>query len=75
MMYVYVYTKSLLTRILCGGELQSPYSQGEAAKAPPADFSAEIYTHPSLRPAATGWHPDVGKVWRGYPNVAVKSTF
>jgi len=47
---------------------------GEAAKAPPADFSAEIYTHPSLRPAAMGWHPDVGKVWRGYPGVAVKHT-
>ena len=44
-------------------------------KAPPTDFSAEIYTHPSLRPGAVGWHPDVGKVWRGYPNVAVKNTY
>jgi len=71
--YLYRYICSIKAEFGSGSAWSVPL--GEAAKAPPADFSAEIYTHPSLRPAATGWHPDVGKVWRGYPNVAVKSTF
>ena len=33
------------------------------------DFGGDIYTHPALRVGARGWHPDVGKVWRGYPGV------
>lgn len=27
----------------------------------------DSYTHPALRRAARGWHPDTGKLWRGYP--------
>ena len=46
----------------------------EATAAPPADFGGAIYTHPALRPAASGWHPDVGKVWKGYPGVCRKNT-
>ena len=70
--YLYKYVVSVKAEFGSGNSWSVPL--GEAAKAPPADFSAEIYTHPSLRPAAMGWHPDVGKVWRGYPGVAVKHT-
>ena len=70
--YLYRYLVSIKREFGSGNSWSVPL--GEAAKAPPADFSAEIYTHPSLRPAAMGWHPDVGKVWRGYPGVAVKHT-
>ena len=70
--YLYKYVVSIKAEFGSGNSWSVPL--GEAAKAPPADFSAEIYTHPSLRPAAMGWHPDVGKVWRGYPGVAVKHT-
>ena len=70
--YLYKYIVSVKAEFGSGNSWSVPL--GEAAKAPPADFSAEIYTHPSLRPAAMGWHPDVGKVWRGYPGVAVKHT-
>jgi hypothetical protein len=45
----------------------------EATAAPPTDFGGEIYTHPALRPAASGWFPDIGKVWRGYPGVTSKN--
>jgi len=44
----------------------------EAMAAPPTDFGGEIYTHAALRPAAEGWHPYIGKVWRGYPGVTAK---
>ena len=71
--YLYRYFVSLRSEFGSGSAWSVPL--GEAAKAPPADFSAEIYTHPSLRPGAMGWHPDVGKVWRGYPGVAGKTTF
>ena len=71
--YLYRYFVSLRSELGSGSAWSVPL--GEAAKAPPADFSAEIYTHPSLRPGAMGWHPDVGKVWRGYPGVAGKTTF
>ena len=71
--YLYRYYVNLRSEFGSGSAWSVPL--GEAAKAPPADFSAEIYTHPSLRPAAMGWHPDVGKVWRGYPGVAGKTTF
>jgi len=45
----------------------------EAMAAPPTDFGGEIYTHAALRPAAEGWYPDIGKVWRGYPGVTAKN--
>ena len=48
---------------------------GETVKAPATDFGGDIYTHPALRVGARGWHPDVGKVWRGYPGVVSKRTF
>ena len=47
---------------------------GETVKSPTTDFGGEIYTHPALRVGARGWHPDVGKVWRGYPGVVSKRT-
>ena len=70
--YLYRYMVSIKAEFGGGNSWSVPL--GLAEKAPPADFSAEIYTHPSLRPSAMGWHPDVGKVWRGYPGVAVKHT-
>lgn len=45
----------------------------EATAAPPTDFGGEIYTHAALRPAAEGWYPDIGKVWKGYPGVTSKN--
>ena len=45
----------------------------EATAAPPTDFGGEIYTHPALRPAASGWFPDIGKIWKGYPGVTSKN--
>ena len=44
----------------------------QAALAPRADFNAETYIHPALKRNSMGWHPEIGKVWRGYPNVTVK---
>jgi len=70
--YLYRYNLSLRKEFGNGSGWSVPL--GEAAKAPPADFTAEIYTHPSLRPAAAGWNPDVGKIWRGYPGVVKKNT-
>ena len=45
-----------------------------AASAPKAAFNAEAYIHPALQRNSMGWHPEFGKVWRGYPNVTVKET-
>ena len=44
----------------------------QAAVAPRVEFNAEIYVHPALKRNSMGWHPEIGKVWRGYPNVTVK---
>lgn len=46
----------------------------QASIAPRAEFNAETYMHPALKRNSMGWHPEIGKVWRGYPNVTVKET-
>ena len=46
----------------------------QAATAPRVEFNAETYIHPALTRHSMGWHPEIGKVWRGYPNVTVKET-
>lgn len=71
--YLYRYIGKIKAEFGSGSAWSVPL--GEASKAPPADFPGEVYTHPSLRRAAHGWHPDVGKVWRGYPGVVGKHTF
>lgn len=71
----YLYTTWQKTVAKFGDARSWSVPLGETVKAPPTDFGGEIYTHPALRVGARGWHPDVGKVWRGYPGVVSKRTF
>jgi hypothetical protein len=56
------------------GDLKWSVPLPEAATAPRVEFNAETYVHPALKRRSVGWHPEIGKVWRGYPNVTVKRT-
>ena len=46
-----------------------------AAVAPRVEFDPVAYRHPALNENSFGWHPDVGKVWRGYKDVTSKRAF
>ena len=71
----YLYTSWQKTVAKFGDARSWSVPLGETVKAPATDFGGDIYTHPALRVGARGWHPDVGKVWRGYPGVVSKRTF
>ena len=47
----------------------------QAAVAPRVEFDPVAYRHPALNENSFGWHPDVGKVWRGYKDVTSKRAF
>jgi len=55
-------------------ELQWVVPLPQASTAPRVEFDAEMYIHPALKRNSIGWHPEISKVWRGYPNVTVKET-
>lgn len=55
-------------------ELQWVVPLPQASTAPRVEFDAEMYVHPALKRNSIGWHPEISKVWRGYPNVTVKET-
>jgi len=46
-----------------------------AAVAPRVEFDPVAYRHPALNENSFGWHPDIGKVWRGYKDVTSKRAF